>query len=375
MIASFSYSHSLSAEILAMMTYQKRSPESLKTFKLTGTKESEEGIVVLDIDPLSPTFDKILMMIPLPQDFFAGQMFLSPSKEKVYVTSRGKSELYTFGLNQFPYRLKKIILPNCKLAEKIRFSPNNLDWYLTCRMSEKIIVGEVKTDKIKNIMEFAGSYPHDLVFLPRIKRLLLSSSTSGDLNDAHNFLISIDKISGNEIQRLPVGNKKGRSAPAPGPMLHVQGFTPPTVLILNTLGSQLKGLIWDNNISNFKITNIFDFKSIKAQMPLDFVLDYEQKKLYVTTIKPGQLHVFDFRNNQPKINTRETINLAGGSRQIIMSSDRKYIFIQNSYLNLPGMSDGSVMVVDKKSTKLLATSVALKNKGLNPNSLMLIPDG
>ena len=106
-------------------------------------------------------------------------------------------------------------------------------------MSEKIIVGEVKTDKIKNSMEFAGSYPHDLVFLPRIKRLLLSSSASGDLNDAHNFLISIDKISGNEIQRLPVGNKEGRSAPAPGPMLHVQGFTPPAVLILNTLGSQL----------------------------------------------------------------------------------------------------------------------------------------
>ena len=55
-------------------------------------------------------FPPLLMMIPLPQDFFAGQMFLSPSKEKVYVTSRGKSELYTFGLDQFPYRLKKIIL-------------------------------------------------------------------------------------------------------------------------------------------------------------------------------------------------------------------------------------------------------------------------
>ena len=38
------------------------------------------------------------------------------------------------------------------------------------------------------------------------------------------------------------------------------------------------------------------------------------------------------------------------------------------------MSDGSVMVIDKETQKVIKTSVALKNKGLNPNSIILIPE-
>ena len=47
--------------------------------------------------------------------------------------------------------------------------------------------------------------------------------------------------------------------------------------------------------------------------------------------------------------------------------------MQNSFLNLPGMRDGSVTVVDLKTQKAVASMDTLKNMGFNPNSIVLLP--
>jgi hypothetical protein len=47
--------------------------------------------------------------------------------------------------------------------------------------------------------------------------------------------------------------------------------------------------------------------------------------------------------------------------------------VQNALLNLPGMSDGSVTIVDLKEGKVVGSMDALKSKGFNPNSMVLLP--
>ena len=62
-----------------------------------------------------------------------------------------------------------------------------------------------------------------------------------------------------------------------------------------------------------------------------------------------------------------------GAHHVGFTKDYRYGFVQNALLNLPGMSDGAVTVVDLKSGKVLKSMDTLKNDGFNPNSLVLLP--
>ncbi len=55
------------------------------------------------------------------------------------------------------------------------------------------------------------------------------------------------------------------------------------------------------------------------------------------------------------------------------TKDERYAFVQNALLNLPGMSDGSITVVDLRKEKVIGRIDTLKNLGLNPNSIVLLP--
>ncbi len=87
------------AEILAMMNYESKPADSLKALKLTGKQPRREGIAVVDVDPNSSAFGKILMDVPLPADLVAHHIFYDREMEKAYVTALGKSELHVFNLN------------------------------------------------------------------------------------------------------------------------------------------------------------------------------------------------------------------------------------------------------------------------------------
>ncbi|MEC9367985.1 MAG: hypothetical protein VX871_04765, partial [Pseudomonadota bacterium] len=81
------------AEILAMMNYESKTPESLKALKIGGDQTRVEGIAIMDVDPKSANFGKILTKIPLPADLVAHHIFYDRTMKKAYVTALGKPEL------------------------------------------------------------------------------------------------------------------------------------------------------------------------------------------------------------------------------------------------------------------------------------------
>ena len=70
----------------------------------------------------------------------------------------------------------------------------------------------------------------------------------------------------------------------------------------------------------------------------------------------------------------QSIKTAEGAHHVAFSPDRRYAFVQNNLLNLPGLSDGSISVVDLGKGKTVASIDTLKNKGLNPNCIILLPE-
>ncbi|MGH9365356.1 MAG: hypothetical protein ACRD1B_08860, partial [Thermoanaerobaculia bacterium] len=82
------------AEILAMLNYETKSPESLKVLKHpVASQDRKEGIAIIDVDPASPTYGKIVKDIPLPSDLVAHHIFYNRDSSKAYVTALGKGEL------------------------------------------------------------------------------------------------------------------------------------------------------------------------------------------------------------------------------------------------------------------------------------------
>ena len=63
-------------EILAMVNYETKSPESLKALKSpVAAPARKEGIAIIDVDPTSKNFGKIVQDIPLPGDLVAHHIF------------------------------------------------------------------------------------------------------------------------------------------------------------------------------------------------------------------------------------------------------------------------------------------------------------
>ena len=77
------------------------------------------------------------------------------------------------------------------------------------------------------------------------------------------------------------------------------------------------------------------------------------------------------RPKAPKL--LHSIATAGGAHHVAFSPDERYAFVQNSFLNLPGLSDGSITVIDLEKGAAIADINTLKNQGYNPNNIVLLP--
>ena len=95
--------------------------------------------------------------------------------------------------------------------------------------------------------------------------------------------------------------------------------------------------------------------------------------LFISTAKPGHLHVFDISKYPGKPELLKSIPAAEGAHHIAFTKDERFAFVQNSLLNLPGMSDGSITVVDLVKGDVIGSVNTLKDQGFNPNSIVLLP--
>src|SRR4029078_1884278 len=96
-------------------------------------------------------------------------------------------------------------------------------------------------------------------------------------------------------------------------------------------------------------------------------------RLFVTTAKTGFVNLYD--NSEPRQpRFIKAIPSAPGAHHSGLSPDERYLFVQNSFLNLEGMSDGSITVIDLKNDKILGSIDTLKSAGYNPNCIMLLPN-
>ena len=357
------------AEILAMLNYESKPEQMVR----------KEGLAIIDVDPKSPTFAKMLMDIPLPPDLIAHHIFYNRDMSKAYVTALGKSILHVLDLRRFPYRMKAVEVQDCKVGEDVVFSEDNRTWYLTCMGSNNVIMGDAVADKpLKTIAApLPGppfiSHPHGIGIHSGIDRILITSTIMpGDLADAGETITVLEAKSGKVLSTHKVSLKPSPSKAAPVEVMFSPQTNPPVAHITNMLEATLWSGVWNSESKDFSFQQIDDYGPRKQGVALEMLYNKKGNRLYVTTAKPGHVNVYDNSDPQhPKF--LNAIPAAAGAHHLVLSQDEQYLFVQNSLLNLPGMSDGSITVIDLLKGEPIASVDTLKNQGFNPNCIVLLP--
>jgi DNA-binding beta-propeller fold protein YncE len=360
-----------SAEILALLNYESKPDQKVR----------REGIAIMDIDPESSDFGKILMEIPLPSDLVAHHIFFNRDKSKAYITALGKSILHVVDLTQFPYHLRAIAVPDCLVGEDLVVSEDNKTWFLTCMGSSNVIMGDaVKDQPIKTISaaEPAAAFilhPHGIAIHNGIDRVLVTSTVKpDDMAVAGETVTVLEASTGKVLSTHKVSSKPSPAKAAPVEIMFAPKTNPPVVHITNMFEGTLWVGIWDPKTKSFSFNQVDDFGAREQGMPLEMLYNKKADRLFVTTAKPGFVNVYD--NTDPK-NPKflQAIPAAQGAHHSVLSPDERYLFVQNSLLNLEGLSDGSITVIDlEKGGKVLGSIDTLKAQGFNPNCIMLLPN-
>ena len=363
------------AQIHAMVNYETKSAESLKVLKTPiAAPARKEGIAIIDVDPKSKTFGQMIQDLELPGDLVAHHIFYNRDQTKAYITALGKPELRVIDMRQQPLALKTIAVPDCQVGEDVVFSADNRRWYLTCMGSQAMVEGDAQADKPIRTVKLSKPYPHGIAIHDGIDRILVTSTVrASDLGDAGETITAIEISTGKVLESYKLSKKASPAGEAPVEILFVPGAKTPVAYVTNMYGGSLWTATWNAQKKNFDVALAHDFSAQKAGVPLEIYFTPKSDMMYVTTAKPGHLHIFDLKAGPGKPKLVKSIATAEGAHHVAFTKDWRYAFVQNALLNLPGMSDGSITIVDLKEQKVIGSVDTLKNKGYNPNSIVLLP--
>lgn len=363
------------SQIHLMANYETKSADSLKALKSPiPAPARKEGIAIIDVDPKSKSFGKIVQDLPLPPDLVAHHIFYNRDQSKAYITALGKSELRVIDMKKRPYQIQVVAVPDCGVGEDVVFSEDGKHWYLTCMGTQAMIVGDARTDKPLKTVKLAAPYPHGIAIHNGIDRILVTSTVrASDLGDAGEVIGAVEASTGKLLGTYKVSKKPSPSREAPVEVLFVPGAKPPVAYVTNMYGGTLWTATWNAAKKDFVVEQVHDFAQQGAGVPLEIYFNVKANRMYVTTAKPGHLHIFDIKGNPAKPKLLTSIATAEGAHHVAFTKDWRYAYVQNTLINLPGMSDGSITVVDLKAEKAIGSVDVLKNGGYNPNSIVLLP--
>ena len=140
------------AEILAMVNYDSIASQSPR----------REGIAILNVDPDSPQFGKIVNDLPLPPDALSHHIFYNKDLSKAYITALGNGPLRVINMKHKPYAIELMAQQfNPKRIANEVFDAIKEYYRLLMEFPSEIneIIYKIKEGKFKTMIEVKGFDP------------------------------------------------------------------------------------------------------------------------------------------------------------------------------------------------------------------------
>ncbi len=348
---------------------------ALVLYETKGADQSDrqDGIAFVELDPKEPDYGQILAQIPLPPEFHSHHIFYNPARDKAYVTSLATPELRVFDVSEFPYRWNSVEVADCDVGEDVSFSEAQSKWYLTCMGSSVVIVGDAETDEVLETVAMPAPWPHGIATNDAIDRQLVTSTANpSDPNEWGEEIVVLQPSTGEILSTHKMSNAPSPSGAGPVEAFFVPGVEPPLVYITNMEGS-LWLAEWQTESEEFAFREEFRFDELGQGMTLEVYFNAEGDRAYVTSAMPGHLNAFDITDPRAPEHLWAA-EAAGGAHHLVFSPDGSRAYVQNSLLNIEGMNDGSISVIDLETGEKIDSIDTFKDAGLTINTIVLTPE-
>ncbi len=241
--------------------------------------------------------------------------------------------------------------------------------------SSVVVIGDAVKDTYSRTIELDTPYPHGIAIHEGIDRMLLTSTVRvSDLKDAGEVLAVLKLSTGRELSQLKVSDQPSPSGVAPVEVVFVPGSDPPVAWTTNMFGNTLWTATWNPDTEEFDAAEGFDFAEHDTAVPLEIYFSADGAEMYVTTANPGHLHFFDLSEDGRQATLAKTLEAGEGAHHVAFDKAGRYAWVQNSFINLPGMSEGSITTVNLADRTVLDTITTFQNNGFNPNCIVLLPE-
>jgi hypothetical protein len=288
--------------------------------------------------------------------------------------------LHVVDMTRMPYRIRRIDTPTCEIQDSLVFSEDGQTWWLTCGGTHSLLVGDANTDQAKGEISVPAAGPHSIALEESIDRIIVTNTflTVEPMSFGESVTV-IEASTGKVLSTHKLSDKPSPSGSNPEFLFFVPGSNPPLAYINAQFGGADDNgahwaALWDPLAQEFEFTEIYDYRGIEGGFPAIIGLSCEGDRLLATTIQPGHLHIFDIGEDPLKPRLLKTLPAAQGAHHFAFSPDCRLAFVQNGVLNLPGLNDGSITVVDLEKLEVVDNIMTFKDAGYAINHILMLPE-
>ena len=349
-------------------------PEPLLALVDYTSADGPDGIAVVDLNPSSPTFGRLLQRVPLGSGTVPHHLYYNRDGSRLYTTTLAQPTLYRVELDDD--RISKAValdVEPCAVGEDLYFSEDGSKFYLTCMGSDRVLVFDARTDRLLTQIEApppAEPYlvnPHGIEAYEAIDRMLVTNTLQPGTNKARSTINVIEPSTG----RVLATETLARNPEQPSAPVEIT-FLPdrPIAYISAMLEGTLWAAVWDEASQGFEFAVVDDGAERGQSWPLEIAVGPDGN-LYVSFAQPGGVNVYSLEDpKRPRF--LRTLPAEAGAHHIVFSPDGQYMFVQNNLLGLEGMNAGTISVVELATGRRVATVEAFREKGLLPTSFVLL---
>lgn len=349
-------------------------PPMVAAVDYTSETGGADGIALMDLNPNSKTFGKILHKAEVGVGVIPHHLYYNRDGSKLYTTALGGERLYRVWMDHD--RIEKITPINtgpCQVGEDMYFSEDGSKFYLTCMGSSMVAVFDARTDTLLNQIQAPApadafiKHPHGISVNEQLDLMMVTSTISPALDDPGASVTAIQFSTGNVLATYPVAKTQGTPS-APVEVMFLPNR--PIAYVTGMLDASLWKLTWNTSTQSFDAAMFDDGEPRGQSWPLELYIGPDGN-LYVSFAQPGAVNVYDIQNPQSPRLIR-TLLAGAGAHHILFSDDEKYMFVNNNLLSLPGMNAGTISAVDLTTGKLIAQLDGFVKQGLLPASLVFL---
>jgi DNA-binding beta-propeller fold protein YncE len=356
-----------------------------------------DGLALIDLDPESPEFGKILQQVEMGQGVLPHHLYFNRDQSKLYNTALGGERLYEVGLQRdaegFPTitAITPIDVGDNLVGEDIYFTEDGGRFYMTFMGGQggerdgTVGVFDAKTDKLIEVIQAPEPtdptsdqpfilHPHGISANEALGLLMVTSSQPPTGTRFGNTVTTIDLKTNKSIKtQLVADNPEDRSLPVE--VLLLRDELPPHALASTTMGGDVWIAPYDEAAKTFgNFVKVVDSEKEGLGVALEFYIHTShagEKELYISFGVPGVINVYSL-DSLPALPLKRTLPAAPGAHHMSFfetRSGREVVVVQNNLLNLEGINAGTLMVVDIHSAEVLKTLDMRNDLGLLPESI------